>query len=76
MTRDEHFYDLRPLNEAIERAVATYGALPVLARVLRATLRQTQAPPDPNTATVPDYLRRDVGLDPEIRRTPDRIFTL
>ena len=76
MTRNDPFLTTRPLDDAIELAIQTYGALPVLARVLRATLRPTQRPPNRLPDDLPDYLRRDIGLDPTLRNTPERLTGL
>ncbi len=76
MTRNDSYSDLPPLTEAVDRVVATYGALPVLLRALRAAIRSKRPPPTINTDALPDHLRRDIGFDPHVRRTPDRIFRL
>ena len=64
MTRNDSISSMT-LNEAIDRVVATYGALPVLARTLRATFRLNRPPPLTDAETLSDFVRRDVGLGPK-----------
>lgn len=75
MTRNESIFD-RPLDDVLDRAVETYGAVPVLFRAIVAGIRAKRPPPATAADELPAHLRRDVGLDPHLRRTPDRIFFL
>ena len=73
MTRNEN---IPSLSDTIDRAVASYGALPVLIRALRASLWVKRPPPLTDADSLPDHLRRDVGLGPQVGPNPDRIFFL
>lgn len=70
MTRNDPIFDTTPLPEVIDRAVATYGPIPVILRAILAAFRSNRPPPVPDVGDLPDYLRRDVGLDPRVTRQP------
>ncbi|MCK0169352.1 hypothetical protein MWU52_17495 [Jannaschia sp. S6380] len=50
----------RPSRDLIDHAIARHGAGRVLLAALLALLRPKARPPD--AASLPDHLRRDVGL--------------
>lgn len=52
----------RPSRDAIDTAIALHGPLRVLLAAARALLRPKARPPD--VASLPDHLRRDIGLLP------------
>ncbi|SFI85628.1 hypothetical protein [Jannaschia pohangensis] len=56
--------------DAIDVAIRTHGALRVLLAAMVALLRPRVRPPDRRSLDVPDYLRRDLGLDAATPRLP------
>lgn len=68
MTRNDSFSSAHQLNEAIDLAVETYGALPVLVRAVRAAIRVSRPPPLVDASVLSAHLRRDVGLAPRPER--------
>ncbi|WGH79269.1 hypothetical protein [Jannaschia ovalis] len=52
----------RPPRDLIDSAIAVHGARRVLLAAAAALLRPRPRPPD--ASTLPDHLRRDIGLDP------------
>ena len=58
--------DRTPHVDSIDGIIARHGAFPVLVAALKALIRQRKKRPPPvDAATLPDHLKRDVGLPPE-----------
>ncbi len=72
MTRNDSLLKTAPLGETIDRAIATYGAFPVLIRALVAAIRPNRPPPLPDADNLPAHLRRDLNLPVNQNRTRAR----
>ncbi len=74
MTRDDSIFQNPPLGETIDKAIATYGALPVLIRAILASIRPKHPPPQMSADELPKFLKRDVGMGEGFERPSLRLF--